>query len=69
MLLTKDKTFRKIQGFLETFKVFFGCDVFAFSPYFGKIDVVFINGNHSYEAVKSDTADVLKMVKPNGASR
>ena len=39
---------------------------FDFSPYFGKIDVVFVNGDHSYEAVKSDTADALKMVKPNG---
>ncbi|MCK5175920.1 MAG: class I SAM-dependent methyltransferase, partial [Planctomycetes bacterium] len=31
-----------------------------------KIDVVFVNGNHSYEAVKSDTADALKMVKAGG---
>ena len=42
------------------------CSAFYFSQYFGKIDVVFVNGNHSYEAVKSDTANALRMVKPNG---
>jgi len=39
---------------------------FDFSPYFSNIDMVFVNGNHYYEAVKSDTANALKMVKPNG---
>lgn len=39
---------------------------FDFSPYFSNIDIVFVNGNHHYEAVKSDTANALKMVKPNG---
>jgi predicted O-methyltransferase YrrM len=39
---------------------------FDFSPYFGKIDMVFVNGAHHYEAVKSDTVNALRMVKPNG---
>ena len=39
---------------------------FDFSPYFGKIDIVFVNGVHHYEAVKSDTINALQMVKPNG---
>ena len=42
------------------------CSIFDFSPYFGKIDMVFVNGAHNYEAVKSDTINALKMVKPNG---
>ena len=40
--------------------------VFDFSPYFGKIDIVFVNGQHHYEAVKSDTVNALRMVRPNG---
>ena len=39
---------------------------FDFSPYFGKIDLVFVDGAHHYEAVKSDTAHALKMVRPGG---
>ena len=39
---------------------------FDFSPYFGKMDIVFIDGAHHYEAVKSDTANALKMVRPGG---
>jgi predicted O-methyltransferase YrrM len=39
---------------------------FDFSPYFGKIDIVFVNGVHHYEAAKSDTINALQMVKPNG---
>lgn len=29
---------------------------FDFSPYFGNMDIVFVDGAHHYEAVKSDTA-------------
>ena len=39
---------------------------FDFSPYFGKMDMVFVNGMHHYEAVKSDTINALKIAKSNG---
>lgn len=39
---------------------------FDFSPYFGKMDIVFIDGAHHYEVVKSDTINALKMVSPGG---
>jgi len=39
---------------------------FDFSPYFGKMDIAFINGIHAYQAAKSDTMNALKMVKPKG---
>lgn len=39
---------------------------FDFSPYYNRIDIVFIDGAHHYDAVKSDTENALKMVKPNG---
>lgn len=39
---------------------------FDFTPYHGKIDFIFIDGNHSYPYVKSDTENAFKMVSPNG---
>ncbi len=39
---------------------------FDFSPYFGKMDIVFIDGAHNYNAVKQDTLNALKIVKPDG---
>jgi hypothetical protein len=32
----------------------------------GKVDFAFIDGGHSYECVKSDTENVLKILSPNG---
>jgi predicted O-methyltransferase YrrM len=39
---------------------------FDFSPYFNKMDIVFIDGAHHYNTVKLDTENALKMVKPDG---
>jgi len=39
---------------------------FDFSPYYGKMDLVFIDGCHHYKAVMSDTANALKILKPGG---
>lgn len=39
---------------------------FDFSPHFGNIDLVFVNGSHNYETVRSDTINAIKMVRPNG---
>lgn len=39
---------------------------FDFSPYYERMDIVFIDGAHHYEAVSSDTSNALKMVKPGG---
>ena len=39
---------------------------FDFSPYEGKMDVVFVDGSHSYEYVRADTATALKLIKPEG---
>lgn len=40
---------------------------YDFSPYYGQIDLVFVDGAHHYEAVISDTRQALKMVRPGGA--
>jgi predicted O-methyltransferase YrrM len=42
------------------------CMVFDFSPYYGQIDLVFVDGAHDYEAVKSDTLNALRMCRPGG---
>lgn len=39
---------------------------FDFSPYYGEIDLAFVDGAHHYQAVRSDTLNALKMVKPGG---
>lgn len=39
---------------------------FDFSPYFGQVDLMFVDGSHSFEYVLSDTEAAWKMVKPGG---
>jgi len=39
---------------------------FDFTPYEEKMDVIFIDGNHSYDYVKSDTEHAMKMLSQNG---
>ena len=39
---------------------------FDFSPYYGKTDFVFIDANHSYLYVKSDTENALRMLSNRG---
>ena len=39
---------------------------FDYSPYHGRVDLVFIDGNHSYEYVRSDTENALKMLSKQG---
>lgn len=39
---------------------------FDFSPYRGKVDLMFVDGSHSYEYVLSDTEAAFQMVKPGG---
>jgi len=39
---------------------------FDFSPYYGKIDLIFIDGSHSYPYIKSDTENAFKMLSDTG---
>jgi predicted O-methyltransferase YrrM len=39
---------------------------FDFTPYYGKMDMVFIDGSHSYSYVKSDTSAAFKMLSDTG---
>ncbi len=47
-------------------ELFGDSSTFDFSPYYGKIDLVFIDGNHSHEFVKKDSENAFKMVSENG---
>jgi SAM-dependent methyltransferase len=39
---------------------------FDYAPYEGKMDVVFVDGSHSYAYVKKDTDTALRLLKPTG---
>jgi predicted O-methyltransferase YrrM len=39
---------------------------FDFSPYYGQVDLVFIDGSHSYDYVRSDTEAALRMLSNRG---
>ena len=39
---------------------------FDFSPYFGQVDLMFVDGSHSYEYVLADTESAWQLVKPGG---
>lgn len=39
---------------------------FDFSPYFGQCDLVYIDGAHHYDAVRSDSANAIRMLKTGG---
>jgi predicted O-methyltransferase YrrM len=39
---------------------------FDFLPFWGKMDLVFVDGAHDYEAVRVDTTNALRMLKPGG---
>lgn len=39
---------------------------FEFHPYEGNIDVVYVDGSHSYSYVKNDTEAALRMLSPSG---
>ncbi len=40
---------------------------FDYSPYLGKMDLVFVDASHSYEYVKNDSEKALAMLAPRGA--
>jgi hypothetical protein len=44
------------------------CDsrLFDTGPYRGSMDLVFVDGDHSYDAVKNDTAKALELLRPGG---
>ena len=55
------------KGVDEKISQLFGNSLtFDFSPYFGQMDLVFVDGAHHFDAVRSDTRNALKMIRPGG---
>jgi predicted O-methyltransferase YrrM len=50
----------KIQQFLGSSRTF------DFTPFYGTIDLVFVDADHTYEFVKADTATAFKLLRPGG---
>ncbi len=40
--------------------------VFDFTPYEGRMDLVFVDGAHHYDAARSDSENALRMARPGG---
>jgi hypothetical protein len=67
-----------VTGHAETGRMFFECTpeaqrihplfgdsaTFDFSPFYGKVDLLFIDGAHSYEYVRNDTLRGMKCCNP-----
>ncbi len=41
---------------------------FDFEPYYGMIDLVFVDGGHDYDTVKADSETALKLINPAAKS-
>ncbi len=64
--LNEQRYFHEDEGGQRIVELFGNSMTFDFSPYYGKIDFVFIDANHSYAYVKSDTQNALKMLSQRG---
>lgn len=59
--------YRAMEGGGEVRQHWSDSATFDFSPWSGKVDLVYIDGAHSEEYVRSDTDNALRMVAPGGA--
>lgn len=48
------------------YQLFGDCQAFDFTPYYGKVDLVFVDGCHHYEYVLRDSLNAFKMISPDG---
>jgi len=64
--LNKERYFHSLGSKNSIVELLGNSKTFDFSPYFEKIDFVFIDANHSYAYVKSDTENALRLLTPNG---
>ncbi|HXV77096.1 MAG TPA: class I SAM-dependent methyltransferase [Candidatus Polarisedimenticolaceae bacterium] len=47
-------------------QLFGDSNAFDFSPYFGQIDLVFVDGAHDYRSVRNDSANARRMIRAGG---
>jgi predicted O-methyltransferase YrrM len=60
------RLFKKDPKGKKIIELFGDSSTYDFSPYYRKIDLVYIDGNHSYDFVKSDTENAFKMLSERG---
>jgi predicted O-methyltransferase YrrM len=61
------EVFRNKEGHQERITQLWGnSKYFDFGGFYGKMDMVFVDGEHSHEATVSDLKNAMKMIKPNG---
>ena len=48
-------------------QLFGDSQTYDFTPYYGRVDFVFVDGCHHYEFVLCDSQNALKMISPDGA--
>ena len=64
--LNEQHYFHSKKGSDRITELFGDSMTFDFSPYYNKMDFIFIDANHSYGYVKADTENAFKMLAPNG---
>ena len=47
-------------------QLFGDSQTYDFTPYYGSVDLVFVDGCHHYEFVLRDSQNALKMMSPDG---
>lgn len=62
----QDRIFHHYPEKEKITELFGDSTTFDFTPYQGKMDLIFIDGNHSYHFVKSDTQNALNMLSARG---
>ena len=55
---------RDVSGKIE--QLFGDSTQFDFRPFYGQMDVVFVDGGHDYDVARSDTRNALSMLSPGG---
>jgi predicted O-methyltransferase YrrM len=63
---TAGECFRNHQISTKITQLYGDTRTFDFSPYYQKMDLIFIDANHEYEYVKSDSETAMKMLSKQG---
>lgn len=66
VFIDKPKSGERFENFESPHKItqlYGDSATFDFSPYFGAIDLVFVDGSHAYDYVRSDTEIALKLLR------
>ena len=58
--------YRGKQGSEKIHQLYGDSLTFDFSSYYSKVDIVFVDGAHHYDVVRSDTRNAIKMLRPDG---